>query len=87
MTETLQILEIITSKTMLYFEYLETTKREYFEDPDDPPVQRIGETLYFVKCENYMTSFGFREFNLEYMLFRINFQTRYSDFNFCAKST
>jgi hypothetical protein len=82
MIEALFILKDITTKMMIYFENLETTKREYFEDHDDPPVQRIGETLYFVKCENYMISFGLTEFNLQYMLYRINYQTKYSFFNF-----
>jgi hypothetical protein len=83
---TLSILEIITAKMMTNFNNLETTKREYFEDNDDTPVQRIGETLYFIKCENYMISFGLTEFNLEYMLYRINFQTKYSYFNLGQKA-
>jgi hypothetical protein len=84
--ETLHILDIITPKLILYFDNLEPVKQEYFKDPDDPPVQRIGETLYFVKCENYMTYFGLTEFNLEHMLFRINFQRKYSNFNFAQKT-
>jgi hypothetical protein len=50
--DTLFIIEEITEKMKIYFDNLEPVKREYFEDPDDPPVQRIGETLYFVKCDN-----------------------------------
>jgi hypothetical protein len=50
---------------------MESKKQEYFDDPDDPPVPRIGETLFFVEGENYMTSKGFAKFDLDYMLFRL----------------
>jgi hypothetical protein len=71
----------------IYFDSLETVKREYLEDPDDPPVQRISETLYFVKCNDYMTSFGLVQFNLNYMLQRINFQRMYADvYSFTQKT-
>jgi hypothetical protein len=83
---TLTILQMITAKIMDYFVNLKTIKREYFEDLNDPPVQRISEILYFVKCENYMTSFGLTEFNLKYMLQNIYFQTRHSHFNFAQKA-
>jgi hypothetical protein len=82
----LYLLEFIVTRIVKYFIDLKPIKQEYFEDPDDPPVQRIGQTLYFVKCENYMTSFGIREFNLDYMLFKINYQTKYYDYNFAQNS-
>jgi hypothetical protein len=56
--DTTDIIGEMIEKMKIYFDNLNSIKREYFEDPDDPPVQRIGETLYFVKCDNYMTSFG-----------------------------
>jgi hypothetical protein len=83
--ETWSILEVIATALKEYDESLKRIKREYFEDPDDPLVQRIGETLYFVRCENYMTSFGLVEFNLEYVLFKTNFIRKYASFDFTQK--
>jgi hypothetical protein len=86
MVETWCTLQVISEALEEYLKSLKTVKREYFEDPDDPPVQRIGETLYFVRCENYMTSFGLIEFNLNNVLFKTNFIRKYADFNFTQKA-
>jgi hypothetical protein len=80
--ETLYRLKYISN---IIIENLKTIKREYCEDPDDPPLQRISETLYFIKCENYMTSFGLLEFNLNYVLFKTKFM-RSAGFNFTQKA-
>jgi hypothetical protein len=40
-------------------------KREYTEDPDDPTVPNILNTLKFVECDNYMTKEGAIKFNLD----------------------
>jgi hypothetical protein len=84
--ETIDILKEITRKMMMYFENLDTHKQEYFDDPDDPPIPRIGEMLIIVKCENYMTCRGLIEFNLEYMLFRINIKKKFPSFDYTQKA-
>jgi hypothetical protein len=84
--ETIDILKVITEKMMMYFDNLDTHKQEYLEDSDDPPIPRIGEALYFVKRENYMTQKGLINFDLDYMLYRINFNDRYAPYNWSQKA-
>jgi hypothetical protein len=64
-TEIAEILGIISTIMSKLIEQLIqlNTKREYFDDPEDPPIPKIEETLYFVACENYMRYKGLIKFN------------------------
>jgi hypothetical protein len=46
--DTLVIIAAIMTKLIEQLIQL-NTKQEYFDDPDDPPIPRIEETLYFVE--------------------------------------
>jgi hypothetical protein len=70
--ETLTLLNYITGELMEYFDNLDTHKQEYFDDPNDLPIPGIGETLFFVKYENYMTYKGLITFDLNYAMVRLN---------------
>jgi hypothetical protein len=67
--ETLMILGKIGSKLHKQYKEMPVVENKiYTEDPDDPPVPRIGDELHFNECEYYMTERGLVKFDLQYML-------------------
>jgi hypothetical protein len=58
----------ITIKLYEQLMQLETTKHEYFDDPDDPSVPKIEKTYQFIECDKYMTTMGLVKFDLNYVI-------------------
>jgi hypothetical protein len=74
----------IARKLNKQLEQFTTTKQEYFDDPDDPPIPKI-ETLQFVECDKYMTYKGLIKFDLDYVIDRTTFARKYWYFNITQK--
>jgi hypothetical protein len=43
-------------------------EKQYFEDPDDPPIPNEFKTFQFIECDAYNTREGFIMFNLDYVI-------------------
>jgi hypothetical protein len=66
----------IAAKLSEQINKFQTTKQEYFDDPDDPPIPRI-EMFQFVECDKYMTREGLIKFDLNYVIERTENMRKY----------
>jgi hypothetical protein len=76
--EALDIMETIIDKLTIQIKELNSRPTpKYYDDPDDPPVERCP-PFSFVECPNYHTCSKTITFNLKYMLRNINKGIAYS---------
>jgi hypothetical protein len=75
--EAMELIETIIYKLTLQISELNSRPTpKYYDDPDDPPVERCP-PFSFVECPNYHTCSKTITFNLKYMLRNINKEIPY----------